>query len=390
MYLTKDEEKVYDGEESAASQKAMQVIVKLGEAVGAERLVSITNAHASGLSYNNIGDPGMEFLEDLANQGARAKVYATLNPIGYDTTKEVIPLPEGFAEKQLRIINAFRKMGFNITLSCTPYYSKMPAYGEHIAWGESSAVIYANSVVGARTNREGGPLSVLAALVGKTYYSGLHIDENRKPSVEIDVELGKIDDAMAGTLGLKIGELVKDGIPFISMPKVGDTALRIMLAAMAASGSVGMAFVKGVTKERADTSGLEKIKIGEKDISMEKSIGQASELYFVGCPHASIEDMRDILKYFESYGSVSKGKRFWITTGSDVYKAAAQEGVAERLMKHGVEIIVDTCPVVAPLGSMFKSIATNSGKSFFYLSRVHGTSVASMSAEELVRAATGK
>ncbi|MEM3212218.1 MAG: aconitase X catalytic domain-containing protein [Candidatus Micrarchaeaceae archaeon] len=390
MYLTKDEEKIFNGERGEVYQKAIKVIVKVGEALGAERLIDISSAHASGLSYNNIGDPGLEFLEDLARKGAKAAVQATLNPIGYDTTKQVIPLPQGFAEKQLRIINAFRSMGFSITLSCTPYYFKMPNFGEHLAWGESSAVIYANTAIGARTNREGGPLSVLAALIGKTYYAGLHVDEQRKPSIVVDVKLDGVTDSTAGWLGLKIGETVKEGIPYIRVKNLSDSALRIMLAAMAASGSIGMAFVEGITKEHADISGLERIEINADDFpgALSAATGEGSDLYFIGCPHASIEDMRDLLSYFDKYGHVARGKRFWITTGSNVYKEAAEKGIADQLLGHGAEIIVDTCPVVAPLGGMFKRIATNSGKSFFYLSKVHGSTVRIMSSEMLVKEAS--
>ena len=153
MYLTRQEEEMYGGSEGPAVQKSMEILVALGDIYEAERLVDITSAQISGVSYKTIGDAGMEFLEELA-QDTQVRVPSTLNPAGVDLEfwKE-LGFSEDFTRKQLRIVKAYQKMGVTTTCTCTPYLvGNVPKLGDHIAWSESSAVCYANSVLGARTN----------------------------------------------------------------------------------------------------------------------------------------------------------------------------------------------------------------------------------------------
>ncbi|MEB3825136.1 MAG: aconitase X catalytic domain-containing protein, partial [Desulfurococcales archaeon] len=217
LYLTREEERIYNGEYGEALQKAIRVIVKVGEALGASRLIRIRHAHVSGISYNNIGDAGLGFIEDLYRSGARFKVETTINPVGTDMDNPyIVPgvTPE-FVSKQAKIIKYLSAMGAKPVMTCTPYYVDTIKPGWHLAWGESSAVAYANSVIGAWTNREGGPLALLAGILGKTYYAGVHLPENRLPRTRIVVEKYVEDQAYAGIIGKLVAEKTRRKPPLV-------------------------------------------------------------------------------------------------------------------------------------------------------------------------------
>jgi predicted aconitase len=176
MYLTKNEERMLDGKEGYAVKKSMEILVALGNIYGAEKLIEVGSVQVAGVSYHNLGDAGLEFLNELAKDG-KVRVLTTLNPAGMDLENwRNLGIDEEFARKQNMVIEAFSKMGIIISCTCTPYLiGNLPRYGEHIAWSESSAVTFANSVIGAKTNREGGPSALAAAFVGKTPCYGLRI-----------------------------------------------------------------------------------------------------------------------------------------------------------------------------------------------------------------------
>ena len=184
----------------------------LGDIFGAERLVPVRSAQIAGVSFKNIGEAGLEWISDL--QG-RVVVPSILNPAGMDLCRwKEMGISEEFASRQKAIIEAYRRLGVTIDCTCTPYqiYDTLASRGDHLAWSESSAVSYANSIIGARTNREGGPSALAAALVGKTALYGYHLDENRMPThlVVVDADLQGSD---FGALGFLAGRIVKDGVP---------------------------------------------------------------------------------------------------------------------------------------------------------------------------------
>src|SRR5437867_7228786 len=202
-----------DGTES--QRTAMQILLAVGRLADAPRLVPITSAHVSGVSYKLIGDPGLEFLEDFARD-ARVSVPTPVNPLGTDLAQwQALGVPSTFAEKQGRIASAYEAMGVRRSFSCTPYLIGVrPAFGEHIAWAESSAVVFANAVLGARTNREGGPSALAAAVVGRTPNCGLHLEENRRATHVFDVRV-PMRGYRWSLLGLHVGEIVADGVPYL-------------------------------------------------------------------------------------------------------------------------------------------------------------------------------
>ena len=183
MDLTPEEQEMLAGAQGQATRKAMEILVALGTIYGAERMVPVTSVQIAGVSYDNLGEAGLQFLAEMADGGGQARVLTTLNPAGMDIENwQALGISPEFAESQQRVIDAFARMGVVTTCTCTPYLSgNVPHFGEHIAWAESSAVCYANSVLGARTNREGGPSALAAALTGRTPAYGYHLDEGRLP-----------------------------------------------------------------------------------------------------------------------------------------------------------------------------------------------------------------
>jgi len=361
------------GEYGEVVERNFRLLVRLGEIYGADRMIPVGSVQVAGVSYKSIGDPGLEFLEDLASKGAKVKVPTTLNPTGMDLLDwKDLGFPEDFAEKQLQIMDAFEKMGIMMTATCTPYLvGNLPRFREHIAWSESSAVSFANSVIGARTNREGGPSALAAALCGVTPNYGLHLDEKRKPNFLVKVSTELKDNADFGALGYHVGKIVKDGIPYFKGIKNADTdQLKALGAAMAASGAVGLYHVEGITPEAGlfGTDGLEIIEVGERETHeayKTLNTGEDPDIIILGCPHASLKEIATLARKLE-------GKRLrkplWICTSRVTKEAATRMGFTELIEKAGGKVVADTCTVVSPIERMgYKTTAVNSGKAANYL-----------------------
>src|SRR5512138_1606926 len=190
MHLTYEEQQMLSGEYGRATQKSMEILTALGTIYAAERMVPVTSVQIAGVSFDNLGEAGLEFLSEMAAGGGRVSVLTTLNPAGMDIENwQALGIDAEFARNQERVIAAYARMGVLTPCSCTPYlFGNVPHFGEHIAWAESSAVCYANSVLGACTNREGGPSALAAALTGFTPAYGLHLEENRRPTLTVDVQ----------------------------------------------------------------------------------------------------------------------------------------------------------------------------------------------------------
>ncbi len=378
MKLTDQERAMLDGREGPAVQKAMQMVVALGEIYEAEHLVSVSSVQVAGVSYKNLGDAGLQFLEEWLAQGAMTRVPAYMNPAGMDLDRwEEMGITSEFAENQLRIVNTLVAMGVESTCTCTPYLvGHVPQVGEHIAWSESSAVSYANSVLGARTNREGGPGALSSAIVGRTAAYGLHLSENRRPTHVIDVSCPLRHSADYAALGYVVGVAVKDGVPFFRTRVAGtrptQESLMALGAAMAASGAVALYHVEGITPEAstyADQLGnlpriaMRDLSEGYQALNVEESV---VDFVSVGCPHSTLTDLQRVAELLD-------GKRVkattWITTSRHLYDRANELGYMQRIERAGALVIADTCLVVAPVETLgFRVMATNSAKAAFYAS----------------------
>jgi predicted aconitase len=372
MYLTKNEEKMLDGEDGYAVKKSMEILVALGNIYGAEKLIVVGSVQVAGVSYHNLGDAGLEFLNELAKDG-KVKVLTTLNPAGMDLEDwKKLGIDKEFARKQNLVIDAFRKMGIIISCTCTPYLiGNLPRYGEHIAWSESSAVTFANSVIGAKTNREGGPSALAAAFVGKTPCYGLHLEENRVPDTHIEVtaKLSKFSDW--GALGYCIGNQVQNKIPYITGIKdVSIDELKSFCASVVTFGSKPLFYMKGITPASEKyQSPKEKIILEDKDIrEAYKAINdETEEIDFVciGCPHASIREIAKIADMLKNK-KISANTEFWVATSRSMKQLADKKGYTEAIEKAGGKFACDTCMAVAPLKGRFRAVATTSAKGCYY------------------------
>jgi hypothetical protein len=373
MYLSNAEERILAGDGGEVMERMFRLLVRLGEIYGADKMIPVNSAQVAGVSYKSIGDPGTEFLEDYAGKDARVKIVTFLNPAGMDIEDwKEMGVPPGFAEKQLRIMNAFKKMGIVVSATCTPYLAgNLPRFKEHIAWSESSAIAFSNSVIGARTNREGGPSALAAALCGVTPNYGLHLDENRKPEVVVNVDAKMEDNADFGALGYVVGKQVKNKIPFFKGIKEADTdQLKSLGAAMAASGAVALYHVEGMTPEAhlMQTGGLEKVSVSDKDLNetfSKLSTGKEPDIVILGCPHSSLKEIMTISRKLE--GKKLK-KPLWVCTSRMVKEAANRMGFTQIIEDAGGKVVADTCMVVSPIEDMgYKTTAVNSGKAANYL-----------------------
>ncbi len=377
MHLTAEQERMLEGEEGEAVRKGMELIVALGDIYGAERLIPVISVQVSGVSYKTIGDAGLEFIEDYARtmkkDAKKVRVKTTMNPAGMDLEKWTkMGVDRKFAEKQLRIFNAYTSMGIEPSLTCTPYYFvSEPKFGEHIAWAESSAVSYANSVIGARTNREGGPSALASAITGLTAEYGLHLEENRKADIIIDVGF-EPDSYMYAALGNHLGALLsKMGkkVPYFKGINPGDDEMKALGAAMAATGSIALYHVENTTPEwkNAVNDKLERITISEEEIrehikGMDRDC--EPELIAIGCPHASEKELRRVAELVKGKKK-KEGKELWISVSRAV---AERNPDAVRIIEDfGGLVLRDTCMVVSPIEKRFHSTAVNSGKAAYYL-----------------------
>ncbi len=374
MHLTREEEGLLEGEQGEVAQRLFRLLVRLGEIYGADRMIPVGSVQVAGVSYKSIKDPGRDFLEDVAAKGARVKVLTYLNPAGMDLESwKEMGFPEDFAINQNRIMEAFRQMGIVVTSTCTPYLAgNLPRFREHIAWSESSAVSFSNSVIGARTNREGGPSALAAAICGVTPDYGLHRDENRIPDVvvKVDTELTSASDY--GALGYHVGKLVKDQKPyFVGLPETANTDhLKALGAAMAASGAVALYHAQGITPEAAsmEPKGLETFTVTRAELDdtyKNLNTGDESDIVIFGCPHASLREISDVAAKVEGQ---TLRKPLWIATSRVMKEAADRMGYTATIEAAGGKILADTCMVVAPIEQMgYKTTGVNSGKAANYL-----------------------
>jgi len=370
MDLTRAEQGILDGEEGEGKQKAMELVTALGKIYGAENLIDITSAHLSGASYKTIGDGGLKYLEDMVAGNARVSVNSTLNPVGMDRIRwKEMHIPEEFAEKQNRIIDLYGKMGIKTTCSCTPYVGpNIPRFGDHVAWAESSALSFVNSFIGARTNREGGPGALAAAILGKTANYGLHLDKNRKPTVVIDAD---IDGSIFSysLLGQAVGMAIGSGIPYFKNIRPEVEEAKTLSAAMAASGSVALYHAEGVTPEAKnfDVSGLETIHIGKKELdNAYDKLNRTDDIQLIaiGCPHLTEKEMHQIASFLKDKEKKNKDIEVWFCTSAEIRDRCPDD---VRIMERFGPVLADTCMVVAPIEGTFQRTGTNSAKAGNYL-----------------------
>lgn len=397
IYLTDYEKELLNGKHGEDKQKAMEFIVEYAIALGARRLIEISSVTGGlGSSKSIMEDLKKEnydmekiFCEYKLNSSEKVAVNKVVVP-----TTTLINLLDPKRTKELEISDEIlkycdineeyaKKIGMQCLYTCAPYLSGfVPMYGEHLAWMESSAVIMANSVFGARTNTESLESSGAASLVGRIPYWGLHIKENRYATYHIDVQVDVFSEFDYGLLGYFIGKEVQEKIPVITGIKKRPNfdVLKHFGAAMAASGGVELYHIVGVTPE-AETfeSAVGNKKIEKKIVVTERelkniyeeinSISSAKNIntVIIGCPHASLNQIKEITEKIENK-KINSEKEMWILTSYAIKSLCDRQGYTKKIEEFGGKLLTDICPAIAGLlPKNSKDIITNSIKQAHYL-----------------------
>ena len=395
MNLTPDEQAMLDGAHGRAAQKAMQILVALGTIYHAPRLIPVTSVQIAGVSYDNLGEAGLQFLAEMADGGGRVRVKATLNPAGMDIENwPALGILPDFAEKQMLVIDAFARMGVETSCTCTPYLiGNLPAYGDHIAWSESSAVCYANAVLGARSNREGGPSALAAALTGHTPEYGMHLDENRYPGLTVNVIARLQENTDFGALGKAIGEKIQAAkiIPYITgIDSASLEQLKSFCASLATYGGAALFHIPGLTPEAslykppAESLTITQANLDDANRSLSDATEAEVDFVSLGCPHLTLAEIARIAALLDGKQVT---REFWITTARPIKEIADRLGYTQIITVAGAKIAADTCCVVAPIGGRFTALAADSAKACYYASGKNNFKTLFLPFEDVVRLA---
>lgn len=405
MRLTTNEQSILSGKFGEGERLALAIIVELGEVFGAEELMPVSQAHIDTTIY--MVDAGVEFVEKMANLGAKFSIPTQLNPSAIDLqNQKKLRVDDELLEKSRRIERAYLKMGAIPTWTCAPYqHGIVPTFGEQIAWGESNAIAFANSIIGARTNRYADLMDICVAIIGKVPKFGLHLTKNRK--AEVLIKLENITDncfkdkSLFPLLGFVVGELAGDRIAAIEgIPQdVEVDSLKAFSAAAASSGAVGLFHIVGVTPE-AQTMEMcfqgdkpkEILKITPAMIQSAESKlwttkAKRADLVSLGCPHYSIVEFNQLVKLFKGR-KVHSSVSHWVNTSRSVYNWIESSGVLKELETAGVTVFTDGCPLQYPKKNWdFKVAMSDSAKFANYCFSQTGLDVAYGSMADCVETA---
>lgn len=407
--LSDTDRQMLAGDRGEAARLAMSILVRMAEVLEADEMMDVTQAHIDGCGL--LSDAGLEFAETLAAKGGKVVIPTTLNmgPLDLRNWRQ-FGVDEDFAAKAIRQGKAYTDMGCIPTWTCAPYQGYLtPRFAQQIAWGESNAIVYANSVLGARTNRYGDYIDICAALTGRVPRCGLHIKANRKGQMLlrlIDFEPALLrDDVFYPVFGYLVGLLAEDKIPVIEgIPAtVTGDQLKAFCASAASSGAVALFHAVGVTPE-ANT--LEEAFQGgraEKAVEIRPADWRAAlaelstadqdaklDLVVLGCPHYSFAEFRKLTELIRAAGpaKLHPGVELIVITSGSSYALVERTGWLDELTAFGVRITLDTCvfhtPIVHP---RTKVVMTDSGKCAYYCPGELNVRVALASTGNCVRSA---
>ena len=405
LTLTLKDQEMLNGDHGPAARMAMSIVIRMAEVAGAQELLEITAAHIDSTVY--IGDAGLEFAERLASLGARVAVPTTLNVSGLDEHHwQEWAVPSDWARQAYRQMVAYQSMGTVPTWTCAPYQTELrPSFGQQIAWGESNAIVFANSVIGARTERYPDLFDICCAITGRAPAIGLHLAENRAGQllfrlVDIPESLQHRDDFYP-VLGNFVGKASLDKIPVIDgiTVKPDDDQLKALGAAMASSGGVALFHMVGVTPE-APT--LEQAFHGKSppeglDVTMETlrqsrtelthTDGDRLHMVVLGSPHFSLAEYRQLAPLLQGKRKHPDVK-FLVTSSRAMTQLAEQTGSLGPILEFGAQITVDTCILTTPmLPEEIQYLMTNSAKFAYYSPGLLGKKITFGSLADCVQSA---
>jgi len=409
VHLSPRDQQMLDGALGGAARLAMRIVARMADACGAAELMDVTQAHIDGCGL--LSEAGLEFAEKLAGLGGKVAIPTTLNmgPLDLQNWRD-LGVPEDFAARAIRQAEAYEAMGCIPTWTCAPYQGYLtPRFGQQIAWGESNAIVYANSVLGARTNRYGDYIDICAAITARVPRHGLHLAENRRGQlllrlVDFPPEL-LADDFFYAPFGHLLGSRVADRIPVIEgLPSTASSdQLKALGAAAASAGSVALFHAVGLTPEAPTRDAafhggepeetidlhLDDWLAARADLSTARE-GDPLDAVVLGCPHFSFDEFRQLDQAIRAAGGATCDPRVhFVVISSQQSRALAQRtAMLDALAAFGAKLTLDTCVFHTPmLRGGAKVLMTNSGKCAYYAPGELGVQVAFGSIADCVRSA---
>ena len=405
LSLTEEDRRMLDGGHGPGVQLAMRIITRMAAIQGAPTLLDIEAAHIDSSLY--MGQATLDFAERLVELGAKVRVPSTLNVSGVDEAGwKNWAVPPEWAEQSLRQMQAYQAMGCIPTWTCAPYQSEhRPHFGQQIAWGESNAIAFANSVIGARSERYPDLMDICAAITGRVPAVGLHLTEGRAGQVLVTLvdvpQAIQRSDIFYPVLGHILGQVSGDQNPVVIGLEVepDEDQLKSLGAAAASSGSVGLFHLVGITPEaptlEAALQGKEprlSIQVGMPELrqalgELSTAEGEELDMVVLGSPHFSLAE-------FERLAALLDGKAkhprvdFLVTSSRAMCMLADRAGRLDALRSFGGLVTVDTCILTTPmLPERVKRLMTNSAKYAYYAPGLLGTQVVFGSLEDCVNSA---
>ncbi len=389
MRLTKKEEEMLGGKMGPAIGLAMETMVKMGEGLDAERLIPTEGSHLGNVDLlrNCTGYVGI--VKKFVDLGAEARIPTSVNPYPADPNNSESPkIPEVF-QGPSPLEDYYRKLGVIPNWTCTPYlYGNIPRFGQHLSWEESSAVIYVNSVIGARANREPILMDLVSAITGRTLCSGLHIDENRKGEILYNVNVKGLKSDDFAVIGYYLGKVCGTRIPVIDgIQKMASiSSLKNMGAAAASTGAISMYHIPGLTPEAPTIAkafgGRKPVDMVEIDDRVLKETkeemsgargGGEIDIVAVGCPHYTYDEVVSIARLLKGK-KVDNGVELWICTHDGAIELAKKQGIAQVIKGAGGRLFsgcIYCLHTVNPYADM--RLMSDSGKICYYRQAVYGS-----------------
>ncbi len=383
LELTKEEEAALNGKHGETLALAYRILVAIGEATRADKLIPVEWAHLSGVNYNTIGDAGEKFLSQLSKD-AKFKIKTTLNPMGFDSDNvSKFSLDEEFIIKQQSIKQSYEKMGVIPSFSCIPYeIFEIPKKATQVSFAESNAAIYANSISGLKTNKESALSALASALTGKSPHSELRDEESRKPDLTIRMKAEPVDELTYGLLGYFAGKEAGSSVAISGTKELDRRSCKSLCAGMGTSGRCGMFTLGEEGGEKMDFDNKELAKV--KD---ELNTSESGDIITLGSPQLGIEEISDLVANLKGR---SFTKRCMIFCPRSIQGQIRNFGYDKELDKAGGEILYDCCTCLTPLVDKndVDSVITNSVKGAYYLKTSNGVGVSLKSLHQIVEEET--
>ncbi len=394
MELTTQQKYMLEGSDGNGVRRAMEILMAYGKCYDAKRLIPVVSVHIAG-NFPVLLDEGIDWLENFAEGGTRVRVFTTKNPEMYDPEQaDDMNIPPSYRKRQGRIHDVLKKLGVTLTYSCQHYLvGNVPRFGDHIAWASSGSQVFANSVIGARSNRDGDHVALAAAVTGVIPEWGLHIEKNRKADLLVDVAALNLDvyrpeDYKA--LGWSLGKKVGTHLPaFVNLPSDLDIeSIKGLLYTLTVTGAPGMVHLVGITPEAPTldaafgTAAANPQVLSVSQAEVDKAYGEISssktdkvDLVIFGCPQCSIQEVQEIVGLLGSK-RINPDTKLWICTSRWVKTLCERMGLLKILVNSGVRVVSDVGAADGPhlylRDQDVRVIAVNSARASYYAHNLFG------------------